>query len=204
MKNLYLDECFELTKRENTINNSTQNISSLINNNITTNSPNKKRSNESKKMNDLLEKNLSFDLPTILKPKKNSLAKEEVNSNVFEHLVKYNHIQNLEILSLIGTSLSLSKSWLSQLEKRCPVLRLVFFTPSSNQKTLGWDDIILMQTMRHPILLPCVIYFILFIILFILFQFIFISFNLFSIYLLFFIFIYYFLFIQIYFFPIFF
>jgi hypothetical protein len=74
---------------------------------------------------------------------------------VFSVLVKHDKIPRLKLLSVVGTSSELSHLWLEKIEASCPSLREVYFTRKKGTKALGWQDLILMQTMRRPQLLPC-------------------------------------------------
>jgi len=58
-------------------------------------------------------------------------------------------------LSLVGTSSTLSHKWLSDIEEACPKLCKIYFTRKKGTKALGWQDIVLMQSLRIPVLLPC-------------------------------------------------
>lgn len=80
--------------------------------------------------------------------------KQSKTSNVFSLLVQHN-IPSLEVLSVVGTSELLSSEWIKQVEKGCPKLHTLYFTRKQGEKAIGWDDIILMQSMRAPALLPC-------------------------------------------------
>ncbi len=40
-------------------------------------------------------------------------------------------------------------------EAKCPKLALVYFTRRPGDKALGWSDVVMMQSMREPSLLPC-------------------------------------------------
>jgi len=74
---------------------------------------------------------------------------------VFSLLMQKGVVPALETLSVVGTSDVFSPDWLTQVESKCPKLRVVFFTRAPGTKALGWNDSILMQTMRNPVLLPC-------------------------------------------------
>jgi len=80
--------------------------------------------------------------------------KHKVETHVFSLLVEYK-IPMLEVLSVVGTSQLLSSDWINQVDKGCPMLKTLYFTRKPGEKALGWDDIILMQSMRDPHLLPC-------------------------------------------------
>eukprot|EP01124_Arcella_intermedia_P015191 TRINITY_DN21700_c0_g1_i1.p1 TRINITY_DN21700_c0_g1~~TRINITY_DN21700_c0_g1_i1.p1 ORF type:complete len:554 (+),score=137.20 TRINITY_DN21700_c0_g1_i1:433-2094(+) len=73
----------------------------------------------------------------------------------FSLLSKDDPVPKLELLSVIGTSSELSSKWLSDIQAACPLLSKVYFTRKKGTKTIGWQDIVLMQTMRIPSLLPC-------------------------------------------------
>jgi len=77
------------------------------------------------------------------------------STNVFSALLLQKPVQNLEVLSVVGTSDVFSSDWLVQVESRCPKLKTVYFTRKPGSKALGWTDIVLLQTMRSPVLLPC-------------------------------------------------
>eukprot|EP01119_Soliformovum_irregulare_P018869 TRINITY_DN5873_c0_g2_i2.p2 TRINITY_DN5873_c0_g2~~TRINITY_DN5873_c0_g2_i2.p2 ORF type:complete len:209 (-),score=37.10 TRINITY_DN5873_c0_g2_i2:74-700(-) len=64
-------------------------------------------------------------------------------------------VPSLEILSVVGTSEALSSNWINEVESRCPKLKTIFFTRKPGTKALGWSDVVMMQTMRNPTLLPC-------------------------------------------------
>jgi len=82
-------------------------------------------------------------------------TKDKAESNAFSLLADY-PIQSLEVLSVVGTSTILnSQRWIDQVEKGCPKLKTLYFTRKPSEKALGWDDIIRMQSMRDPQLLPC-------------------------------------------------
>lgn len=90
---------------------------------------------------------------------------------VFSLLLKHDKIPRLRRLSVVGTSSELSHLWLEKIELSCPSLHEVYFTRApllsarhaapdtragkKGTKALGWQDMILMQTMRRPQLLPC-------------------------------------------------
>jgi ubiquitin-conjugating enzyme E2 J2 len=74
---------------------------------------------------------------------------------VFSLLSKKEKIQALEVLSVVDTSEVLDNNWLTDVGSRCPRLKTVYFTRKKGTKALGWQDLILMQTMRNPQLLPC-------------------------------------------------
>jgi hypothetical protein len=42
-----------------------------------------------------------------------------------------------------------------KVESKCPKLSLVYFTRRPGDKALGWSDVVMMQSMREPTLLPC-------------------------------------------------
>jgi hypothetical protein len=73
----------------------------------------------------------------------------------FSSLSKVDKIPKLEVLSLVGTSSTLSHKWLSDIEAACPNLCKIYFTRKKGTKALGWQDVILMQALRIPVLLPC-------------------------------------------------
>jgi len=73
----------------------------------------------------------------------------------FNALNKDDPIPNLELLSVVGTSSLLSHKWLAEIQEVCPKLSRIYFTRKKGTKALGWQDVILMQTMRIPVLLPC-------------------------------------------------
>jgi len=73
----------------------------------------------------------------------------------FNALSKDDKIPNLKVLSLVGTSSSLSHKWLSDIETACPKLCKIYFTRKKGTKILGWQDVVLMQSLRIPVLLPC-------------------------------------------------
>jgi len=82
-------------------------------------------------------------------------TKDKAESNVFS-LLQEHPIPQLEVLSLVGTSTILnSHKWIDQVEKGCPKLKTLYFTRKPGEKSLGWDDVIRMQSMRDPQLLPC-------------------------------------------------
>jgi len=70
-------------------------------------------------------------------------------------LTKNDPIPKLQLLSVVGTSSELSHQWFEKIETSCPVLSDVFFTRKKGTKALGWQDVIMLQTMRKPQLLPC-------------------------------------------------
>jgi len=70
-------------------------------------------------------------------------------------LLSENRIETLTTLSLVGTSNMMSPYWIKHVEAGCPHLETIYFTRKPGQKALGWDDIIRMQSMRDPVLLPC-------------------------------------------------
>jgi len=49
----------------------------------------------------------------------------------------------------------LSHKWFNQIESSCPSLKEVYFTRKKGTKVVGWTDVVLMQTIREPQLLPC-------------------------------------------------
>jgi len=55
----------------------------------------------------------------------------------------------------VGTSSTLSHKWLSDIEAACPKLCKIYFTRKKGTKALGWQDVVLMQALRIPVLLPC-------------------------------------------------
>jgi ubiquitin-protein ligase len=73
----------------------------------------------------------------------------------FNSLSKDDKIPKLKVLSLVGTSSTLSHRWLSDIEAACPKLSKIYFTRKKGTKALGWQDVILMQALRIPVLLPC-------------------------------------------------
>jgi len=79
----------------------------------------------------------------------------EAGRSVFSALAKKNPIPKLRLLSVVGTSSVLSHKWLSEIATTCPQLSEIYFTRKRGTKALGWQDIIMMQTMRRPTLLPC-------------------------------------------------
>eukprot|EP01118_Nematostelium_gracile_P005229 TRINITY_DN1636_c0_g1_i4.p1 TRINITY_DN1636_c0_g1~~TRINITY_DN1636_c0_g1_i4.p1 ORF type:complete len:446 (-),score=66.16 TRINITY_DN1636_c0_g1_i4:73-1233(-) len=76
-------------------------------------------------------------------------------SKVFSLLLKNGSVPSLELLSVVGTSDVFSPDWLSQVESKCPKLKVVYFTRIPGTKAVGWNDAIMMQTMRNPVLLTC-------------------------------------------------
>jgi hypothetical protein len=79
----------------------------------------------------------------------------KTKSNVFDQLTRHGSVAELQCLSLVGTSTHLSSDWLSKVESKCPKLALVFFTRRPGDKAIGWSDVVMMQSMREPSLLPC-------------------------------------------------
>jgi len=73
----------------------------------------------------------------------------------FNSLSKDDKIPKLKVLSLVGTSSTLSHKWLSDIEAACPKLCKIYFTRKKGTKALGWQDVVLMQALRIPVLLPC-------------------------------------------------
>jgi len=80
--------------------------------------------------------------------------KTSAHSRVFSILAEHK-LPSLEVLSVVGTSNLLSDSWIGQVEQGCPKLHTLYFTRSPGKKAIGWDDLIMMQAMRDPQLLPC-------------------------------------------------
>lgn len=80
---------------------------------------------------------------------------QKSGKHVFSLLVKKDPIPSLECLSVVGTSQVMSHQWLADVEQRCPNIKRVFFSRKPGMKAIGWQDVILMQTMRDPQLLPC-------------------------------------------------
>lgn len=80
---------------------------------------------------------------------------ESFNENVFELLTNSGPVPSLECLSIVGTSSQLSSTWLDIVGKMCPKLKVVYFTRKIGEKALGWSDVVMMQAMREPRLLPC-------------------------------------------------
>jgi hypothetical protein len=80
---------------------------------------------------------------------------QKSGKHVFSLLVKKDPIPTLECLSVVGTSQVMSHQWLADVEQRCPNIKRVFFSRKLSTKAIGWQDVILMQTMRDPQLLPC-------------------------------------------------
>lgn len=90
---------------------------------------------------------------------------------LFSILMQKDTVPSLEVLSVVGTSDVFASNWFDQVrtycvlfflkkkclqaEAKCPKLRLVYFTRQPGTKAIGWNDAILMQTMRDPLLLPC-------------------------------------------------
>ena len=79
----------------------------------------------------------------------------KTRANVFDQLTEHGPVPELLCLSLVGTSAHLSSDWLSKVEAKCPKLALVYFTRRPGDKALGWSDVVMMQSMREPSLLPC-------------------------------------------------
>jgi len=75
--------------------------------------------------------------------------------NVFSLLIKRDPIPNLEVVSIVGTSSTLSHKWFSHIEVSCPKLKAVFFTRKKGIKVGGLKDIVSGRTMVEPIVLPC-------------------------------------------------
>jgi len=75
--------------------------------------------------------------------------------NIFDLLLKKDPIPHLQVLSVVGTSKILSDDWLKNVDLSGPSIERVYFTRVPGTKALGWNDVIMMQTMRDPVLLPC-------------------------------------------------
>lgn len=84
-----------------------------------------------------------------------SSSSGKTKANVFDELTQHGAVPELRCLSIVGTSALLSSDWLSKVESKCPKLTLVFFTRRPGDKALGWSDVVMMQAMREPSLLPC-------------------------------------------------
>ncbi len=74
---------------------------------------------------------------------------------MFDQLTQHGPVPELLCLSLVSTSAHLSSDWLSKVEAKCPKLSLVYFTRRPGDKALGWSDVVMMQSMREPALMPC-------------------------------------------------
>jgi hypothetical protein len=83
------------------------------------------------------------------------LSLKKSGKDVFSLLSKKSPIPNLEELSVVGTSEVLSLNWFVEVETNCPKLNTIYFTRKKGTKALGWQDLVMMQTMRNPQLLPC-------------------------------------------------
>eukprot|EP01126_Amoeba_proteus_P042990 TRINITY_DN4689_c0_g2_i13.p1 TRINITY_DN4689_c0_g2~~TRINITY_DN4689_c0_g2_i13.p1 ORF type:complete len:341 (-),score=42.79 TRINITY_DN4689_c0_g2_i13:93-1115(-) len=80
----------------------------------------------------------------------NSSTAIDFGSEVFN---KSGSLLSLRLLSVVGSSLS--SKWLSEVQTVFPNLLHIYFTRKKGSKAIGWQDVILMQTMRQPVLLPC-------------------------------------------------
>lgn len=74
---------------------------------------------------------------------------------MFSILLTKQPVPNLRLLSVIGISKVFSGEWLDDVAARCPKLQTVYFTRRPGTKALGWNDVVMMQTMREPVLCPC-------------------------------------------------
>jgi hypothetical protein len=89
-------------------------------------------------------------------------------------MTEHGPVVNLQCLSMVGTSALLQSDWLKIVESMCPKLqvwsvflspnpvvhyfplpKVVYFTRKLGDKALGWSDVVMMQSMREPRLLPC-------------------------------------------------
>lgn len=80
---------------------------------------------------------------------------QKAGKDVFSYLLLKDPISKLEILSVVGITKTMSEKWLKDVDLMCPKLRIVYYTKHQNSKAIGWRDIVMLQSVRQPVLLPC-------------------------------------------------